>query len=576
MKYCFSILIISVISFSKFLNAQTSPFNTTPGWTSYALNHVATGLGVADINQDGWDDIVIANGNDIYRQSVVVYYNDGTGSFPLSPSWSSSDIDYHGHLSIGDINGDNLPDVAVSVFLGPAGFSEPGVAKVYFNTGNSLESSPSWQSADSVFTFSCSLGDADGDGDLDLAIAGGQPYSIGLGPYRTNGRIYYNQNGVLDSLPGWISQITMGALDVEFADMDNNGYLDVIFANHLTPNYIFLADSTGNISKVPSWTSGDNNYYANSLSIAEIDSNKYLDLVISDNNQLGGPGKFKSYIFDSVPSGQSIPNWLSSSGGYGSAVILEDLNFDNQVDLLTGRWGGSVNFYAGNSGSFSLNPTWFSSTNSVIEAYILKDVDQDGRIQKIDTLIISQDSIHIVYIPNKTVEKINSIELNGNLLTEGIDYIFNSEIKWVSFRNTLYTGNELVFDYEYSIDRDLLVSNWDSSIGNYLFYNQTNPTSIEKEPIQIPEKIVRISPNPFNNVCIINIYSLGRNELKINIFDIRGKLVKRLTDKEIYSGTHQFEWNSIDSNGNAVASGTYYYMVQLGEKIFSGKLLLLK
>ena len=193
-----------------------------------------------------------------------------------------------------------------------------------------------------------------------------------------------------------------------------------------------------------------------------------------------------------------------------------------------------------------------------------------------DTLVISQDSIHIVYLANKTVEKINSIELNGNLLAVGIDYIFNSEIKWVSFTNTLYIGNELVFDYEYSTDRDLLVSNWDSSIGNYLFYNQTNPTSIEKESTFLPEKIVSVSPNPFNNTCQIKIHNPESNKIIINIFDVRGKLINNLINKEINSGVHHFEWNALDNNGKRVASGTYFYMIQLEEKIFNGKLLLLK
>ncbi len=568
--------ILHIIIFTKLLIAQIAPFNQSPDWTSNALNHVATGLGVSDINQDGWDDVVVANGNDIYRQSVVVYYNDGAGSFPVSPSWNSSDVDYHGHLSIGDINNDNLPDVAVSVFLGPAGFTEPGYVKVYINTGNGLENTPSWQSADSMFTFSCALGDADGDGDLDLAVAGGQPYSIGLGPYQTNGRIYYNQNGILDSLPGWTSQVTMGAMDVDFADIDKNGFLDVIFASHLTPNHIFLADSIGNISTSPSWSSGDNNYFANSLSIAEIDSNKFLDLVISDNSQLGGHGRHKSYLFNSIPSGQTNPAWLSNSGGFGSAVLLEDLNLDNQVDLLTGRWWGSVDFYSGSLGSFSLDQTWSSSTNSVVEAFILKDVDQDGRYQETDTVDILQDSIHVVYLTNKTVEEINSIELNGLLLTPGLEYSYNSEIKWVAFGNTLHSGDEIIFDYEYSNDRDLLVSNWDSSIGNYLYYNQTIVNNITREPIYKPENIVSISPTPFNNTCKINIYSPVTNDVEINIFDIRGRLIKNLVNKQIQTGNHKFTWNSIDNLGNAIASGTYFYFVKLGEQNYSGKLLLLK
>jgi len=86
MKYWYLLIILSIFIFTNFMFAQTSPFNQLPEWTSNDLEHVATGLGVTDINQDGWDDIVVANGNDIYRQSVVVYYNNGAGSFPTSPS----------------------------------------------------------------------------------------------------------------------------------------------------------------------------------------------------------------------------------------------------------------------------------------------------------------------------------------------------------------------------------------------------------------------------------------------------------------------------------------------------------
>jgi len=114
------------------------------------------------------------------------------------------------------------------------------------------------------------------------------------------------------------------------------------------------------------------------------------------------------------------------------------------------------------------------------------------------------------------------------------------------------------------------------SIGNYLFYNQTNPTGITYEPIHLPENIVTISPNPFNNKCRINIYSPSSIELTINIFDIRGRLIKNLANKQINSGNHQFEWNALDNNGNGISSGTYFYVVELGDKKISGKLLLLK
>ncbi|NNJ54006.1 MAG: hypothetical protein HKP17_12620, partial [Ignavibacteriaceae bacterium] len=50
------------------------PFNSTPDWISTDVTSVSTGGAFADINQDGWLDFVVANGNDIQRQKLVVYY----------------------------------------------------------------------------------------------------------------------------------------------------------------------------------------------------------------------------------------------------------------------------------------------------------------------------------------------------------------------------------------------------------------------------------------------------------------------------------------------------------------------
>ncbi|MEK9135479.1 MAG: VCBS repeat-containing protein, partial [Bacteroidota bacterium] len=158
------------------LKAQV-PFNTLPTWTSTDVSNYSTGAAWADINKDGWLDLVVANGNDMARQRVVVYLNRGTGSLPTTPNWQSADIDYHGHLSVGDVNKDGYVDVAVSVYIGAAGFSQKGKIKLYLNRGGTLETSPSWVSRDSFYTFSCAFGDANGDGDLDLAAACGEAYN---------------------------------------------------------------------------------------------------------------------------------------------------------------------------------------------------------------------------------------------------------------------------------------------------------------------------------------------------------------------------------------------------------------
>ena len=55
-----------------------------PDWYS-ADTQVSTGGALVDLDLDGWLDLVVANGNDIYQQRVVVYYNQGDGTFPASP-----------------------------------------------------------------------------------------------------------------------------------------------------------------------------------------------------------------------------------------------------------------------------------------------------------------------------------------------------------------------------------------------------------------------------------------------------------------------------------------------------------
>jgi len=558
------------------LVAQPAVFHTYPDWISQSLNHVATGLGIADINQDGWDDIVVANGNDMQRQTVVVYYNDQSGGFPTVPSWSSSDIDYHGHLSIGDIDGNGFPDVAVSTFLGAGGFSDPGYAKVYFNYNGQLQSLPGFSTSDRMFTFSCALGDADGDGDLDLAVAGGQPYSIGMGPYQTYGRIYYNQNGVLDTLPGWTSTVTMGALDVEFADMDNNGYLDLLFACHLTPNYIFLADSTGLIQSIPSWHSQDVSYYGNSLTIGKITNDDYLDLIISDNNQLGGLGKYKTYFFSQPPAGSSFPGWYSNTGGYGSAILAADLNFNGRPDLVTGRWWGRVEIYLDTLYTLNTSPNWWSLTNSVIEAYALRDVNQDGRFTRNRQITVERDSIHVLDLQDSGLEKIISLQVDGLPLDPGVDYCTVSGASWISTREPLLAGDLVSVEYLASFKQDLAVSNWDDNIGNYLFYNQTIPTSLSETAPLIGEPLVSVYPNPFNQSCRFEFYLLKNSRVRITIYDALGRQVNQLLDQALQIGRHEIRWDGTDQQQTVVTSGIYFYHLLTEGGLKTGKILLLK
>ena len=89
-------------------------------------------------------------------------------------------------------------------------------------------------------------------------------------------------------------------------------------------------------------------------------------------------------------------------------------------------------------------------------------------------------------------------------------------------------------------------------------------------------------PNPFNGSTVID-YSVGflqttseDAEMKLEIRDVAGGLVRRLVRAPAVPGFYSITWNGTDTRGNAVASGTYLYLLQVGTHRLGGKLLVLR
>ena len=497
------------------LPAQTIPYNTSPDWISTASGQYATGLGLADINGDGFKDLVVANGNDMARQRLSVYYNQGDGTFPLLPDWQSADIDYHGHLACGDLNGNGNIDVVVSVYIGPAGFSSPGMIKIYYNQGNELESLPSFES-ESFYSFSCALGDADGDGDLDIAVAAGEPYSNIL----DNGRIFFNVNGTFQTVADWQSNITMGAIDVEFGDFNRDGLMDVIFVTARTPNYIFLADSLGDISPEPAWQSDEALNFLNSVDVGYPGDQSIV--VMTENSQLGGSGMVRKYDFsDPVPAG-SVASWYSNPFGYGSGILLNDVDIDGHLDLIYGGWWLPVKIALGDGTGFELTTSYTSSTNSVVEAILMADLGREDITEITETFTIQphQHHSHVIILGKQITEEILSFKLNNEELAYS-QYCWVPGKNWISIATPLIAGSMVEVTYNYSPYPDMVITNWDSNKGNYIFYNTLGGT------IGIAEKdyhhhSLTIYPNPAGDAVRISSRQLT-GPVTLDIFNIYGQ-----------------------------------------------------
>jgi flagellar hook assembly protein FlgD len=60
------------------------------------------------------------------------------------------------------------------------------------------------------------------------------------------------------------------------------------------------------------------------------------------------------------------------------------------------------------------------------------------------------------------------------------------------------------------------------------------------------------------------------------IYDLSGREVKTLLNKEINAGYHDIKWDGLDNNGKVVATGLYFARFESGTFQKSQKMILLK
>lgn len=83
-------------------------------------------------------------------------------------------------------------------------------------------------------------------------------------------------------------------------------------------------------------------------------------------------------------------------------------------------------------------------------------------------------------------------------------------------------------------------------------------------------------PNPFNPVTTI-AYELDRRvPVRLTIYDVQGKVVRRLVNERQKPGIYREQWNGVNDTGSPVASGIYFYKLAAGDRVMTRKMVLLK
>jgi hypothetical protein len=103
-------------------------------------------------------------------------------------------------------------------------------------------------------------------------------------------------------------------------------------------------------------------------------------------------------------------------------------------------------------------------------------------------------------------------------------------------------------------------------------------TSVNHETDIVPEKIILYQnyPNPFNPVTKIKFEINQQQRVNLEIFDVTGKLIRKLIDNTLYAGSHELFWDGKDVKGQKVPSGIYFYTLKSGSEISTKKMTLLR
>ncbi|MBD3377217.1 T9SS type A sorting domain-containing protein [candidate division KSB1 bacterium] len=101
------------------------------------------------------------------------------------------------------------------------------------------------------------------------------------------------------------------------------------------------------------------------------------------------------------------------------------------------------------------------------------------------------------------------------------------------------------------------------------------PTGLDtdQKPGHLPEHyaLYQNHPNPFNPSTTIRFEVPERSHVTLRIFDVLGKQVKVLVDREVEPGLHTVTWGGHAGDNSDVASGIYFYVMQAGEFVVRRK-----
>ncbi|MBN2461774.1 MAG: T9SS type A sorting domain-containing protein, partial [Candidatus Cloacimonetes bacterium] len=99
---------------------------------------------------------------------------------------------------------------------------------------------------------------------------------------------------------------------------------------------------------------------------------------------------------------------------------------------------------------------------------------------------------------------------------------------------------------------------------------------VEESLPELTDCLSQNYPNPFNPVTVIAYAIAEAGPVTLNIYNIRGELVRTLIDQYQSAGEKTVLWDGTDNTGNKLGNGIYFYKLNTTKNSSIKKMMMLK
>jgi hypothetical protein len=284
------------------------------------------GVAFADIDNDGDLDLYVSNKGG----ENVLFANDGNGVYTAISADAGAKLDDAG-LSMGSCFGDFDNDGDQDLYVVKGGRYEMEANRLLKNEGGKFVDVTRKAGVGSKeFTYSAAFADVDNDGYLDLYLAN---YGVGAKNtlYRNNGDGTFaditDQASVGDRSWSW---------SAVFSDVNGDGFQDLYVVNGRypagEPNHLYVNNGDGTFADATAASGlGDGNWGLGAA-FADVDNDGDFDVFVSN---YVGPNKLflndGSGVFADVSDASGL-----ADEGWGKGPSFGDVDHDGDLDLYEG------------------------------------------------------------------------------------------------------------------------------------------------------------------------------------------------------------------------------------------------